>query len=531
MTAEPTGGLVRDPQPEPAAQVNEQPQPRAAWLGALAAAVLYLFFFTAMTLFNADPPRLPPAAWIVFAVGTTLAYLIILLFTIRLLCRVRLKAWHDTALMLAALLFCLALNPAVQNVVQRLGGGEDLLLILTSVPVMEMPMSLQVIVPFFLILTGIFGGRLLARLIRERALLLPVALVAGLIDFWGVYWGPVAAMSEKAEGAVSGIASASTAAATVAPEMKATMSEPLRIVASIAPPDQIGIGDFVFVAFFLACAYRLGFSARRTMWGIFGGLLLSSVIIALDGIQIGSVSLEIQYLPGLVFIAGGMIFANLPSWKLHRQEWIMTGTLVGILLTCIGISIARAEMDKPQLSSQALVLTAPTPEALATQVLARLRAERNAPPEILPLIAGIGIDATDGQPTVAQVHLLYLGRRADDRLRGYAEYDVMAQRDEGAPGRWQVGITRYSPPGATPNLVRSIFGMTGEDAAVLRKATGIPTAAWVLLADVSRWASLTKKPQYNLYLDPRHAYLIDGPSKENKHMISYPPTAETGGSP
>ncbi len=193
---------------------------------------------------------------------------------------------------------------------------------------------LQILVPFLLILTGAFFGQIIARLIRERALLVPVGIIAGLVDFWGVFWGPVGNWSASSPVAVTKMASAASAAVMVPNNV--VVPHQLEMLVRIAPPSSIGIGDFVFLAMFLTCAYRLDFSPKRTMWGIFCGMLLCSVVMALNGMRLFPI--DLNYLPGLVFIAGGVLLANIRSWQLSRQEWLMTLALVGVLLLCIGYS-------------------------------------------------------------------------------------------------------------------------------------------------------------------------------------------------
>ena len=173
---------------------NEQVDIRRQNISALVGAVLYLVFFIAMTFINLHPPKLPPVWWLLLAPFTTVAYLIILVYTIRLLCRLTLSAGQETLLMLVALLLFLVLNPMVRDIAYRLLTGESWAKIFASLTTPDTFPVLQVLVPFLLILTGIFFGQLLARMIHERALLVPVALVAGLIDFWGVYWGPIGAV-------------------------------------------------------------------------------------------------------------------------------------------------------------------------------------------------------------------------------------------------------------------------------------------------------------------------------------------------
>ncbi len=202
----------------------------------------------------------------------------------------------------------------------------------------EMPLIAEAALPFLLILAGVFLGQLVAALIKEPAMLVPVGLVASLVDFWGVFWGPMKAMSESETGAAvySGFGSAPSAAPAMPEHIAQQIPTGIAsIFSQIAPPQQIGLGDFVFLAFFLTCAHRLGFSPRRTMWGIVIGFMASSVIFAMSGQDIGGISLPpIEYLPGLPFICCGALLANLKFWQLTKSEKWQT---VGVVLALIAI--------------------------------------------------------------------------------------------------------------------------------------------------------------------------------------------------
>ncbi|OPZ82940.1 MAG: hypothetical protein BWY76_02518 [bacterium ADurb.Bin429] len=333
------------------------PERSPVW-SAAGACLLYLVFFAAITAFNqysaAHPVKLPLVGWMGMAVLTTVGYLLILMHAIRQLCWVPLSGKTEGWLTLGFFALFLVVNPMTWEIVRLLGQGASLDQVLVTMTKPETSLLAEVVVPFLLILTGVFGGRLLSRVVREWGMLLPVSLIAGMIDFWGVYWGPVHAATTQASEAVSGLATASTAAAVVPEEVKAQVPQSLSFLVNLQPPQNIGIGDFVFVAFFLACAVRFWTSERRSAWGIFTGLLLACVLFAIEGSKFFGADIRFDYLPGLLFICGGMLLANWGRWQLSRQEWLMTGVLVVILGTFIGIAAAQAEMTKPRVSRYVL---------------------------------------------------------------------------------------------------------------------------------------------------------------------------------
>ncbi|HOS43953.1 MAG TPA: hypothetical protein PK794_09705, partial [Armatimonadota bacterium] len=344
--------------PDPVAAPRRRAPARSPVWAAAGACLLYLVFFAVMTAFNqyaaAHPVTLPLAGWMGMAVLTTVGYLLILMHAIRQLCRVPLSARAEGWLTLGFLLLFLVVNPLTWEIVRLLGQGASLEEIFARMTKPDMSLLAEVVVPFLLILTGVFGGRLLSRVVREWGMLLPVGLIAGMIDFWGVYWGPVHVATTRAAEAVSGLATATTAAAAVPEEVKAQVPRSLAFLVNLQPPQNIGIGDFVFVAFFLACAVRFWRSERRSAWGIFTGLLLACVLFAIEGTTVVGLDLRFDYLPGLLFICGGLLLANWGRWQLTRQEWVMTGVLVAVLGGCIGVAAIQAEMNKPRVSRSVL---------------------------------------------------------------------------------------------------------------------------------------------------------------------------------
>ncbi|MHB9026793.1 MAG: hypothetical protein ACYC7E_21890 [Armatimonadota bacterium] len=494
---------------------------------ALLAAAVYLLFYVGMILFNAHPPRMPLALWLIVPPLTTVLYLLLLVVAIRLFCRLQISTRGQVTLFFVTLLLFLALNPAVHEVVRRLSHGESLLVIFGSLSIPDSPPILEVIVPFFLILAGTYFGQILARLIKERAILVPVMLVSGLIDFWGVYWGPVNQMSENAPMAVSGLATATTAAANIPPEVQEQLTGNLAFFGSIAPPDNIGIGDFVFLALFLTCAYRLGFSAHRTMWGVFWGLLVASVIMALDGVTLFGFEISISYLPGLLFICGGVLLANLRSWKLSRQEWMMTGVVVGVLALFIGatityLTIENARVAREQQKRAGIVtyqLTAPAGYEVVQAVLEHIARGEKAPAELLPLDSQFLYVKTPDGLRLDQWKLWVLGREKTVTLDTSRDYVVNGEIARKHPVTWKVTQQTISPPIITLQQLRTPDRK--DNLAIILSASGLPESSFALLDDPQHLAGLAGKQQwFILHLQLKGARLI-GDKKQVLHELSY----------
>jgi hypothetical protein len=472
---------------------------------ALGGAALYLIYFACITLFNAQSLHLPVQLLLIVAVLSTVSYLVILVYAIRLLCAVALPARVQTWLMLGSLLLFLGLNPIVWQVVRALRKGPSLTSVLQALTPMQGYPLLDVIVPFFLILAGVYAGQLLARIVRERAILLPVAVVSGMIDFWGVYWGFVNKMSESAPAAVSYMASASTAAVTMSEEIKATLPQSMQFVASIAPPDSIGIGDFVFLAFFLTCAYRLGFSVARTMWGIFAGLLLATLIIALEGQTLFGHTIVIDYLPGLVFICGGVLVANWRSWQLQRQEWAMTGVVVVLLAGLIGVSIyrdhqqhlaERQAMQEQQIDWQESEFTLPDSTAADALVRSVEQLSAGTQPQSVPaepVFAQVLYRKNDGGYRAVQWRIFAIARPTPLRVDATRAMVLIGKQVTQPHAEWRITqLATSPPPDDFLGIVTADVVLLGDRLTALRAVEPLPMTAFAQLATAQQ--HLTDRP-------------------------------------
>ncbi len=472
---------------------NTLPSPRAGRWSAVLGALLYLAFFSGMTIFNNLHSALPPIAWVVLAPLTTVAYIVILVNTIRLLCRLSLTVRQEALLMLLALLLFLGSNPATYNIVSRLWHHEPWEVIFTSTVTPDSVPILGVFVPFLLILTGVFGGQLLSRIIRERAMLVPVSFIAALVDFWGVYWGPVGAATEKAGAAVTAMATAATAAATVPDEVLAAMPKEMQVFSSVSPPGSIGIGDFVFLAFFLTCAYRLGFSARRTMWGIFFGLLVTSMLYALNGQRIFDFPIQFSYLPGLIFICGGAFLANLRDWRLSRQEWRMTAVVVLLLVLLLVVGLVSGfvinRMNEPHIFPPSEYrLSARSVDRVISGTLAKIKKEHPDDSDVIPLYAGFRYDGT---LKLCQWSLLVLVRDRPISLRNSSDEEIDGVLAQKPFDGWNVIHFRSSPPDkAFALLARQ---NEGDELNQVRYARGISKDRFAQLKHLDTFAQLAGK--------------------------------------
>jgi len=177
------------------------------------------------------------------------------------------------------------------------------------------------------LLACVFFGRLLSLIIRERNMLFPVALIAGLADIFTVFFGPTGKTLAKAPQIVQklsvGIPQAGSATGAQGG-------------AGLAHLASAGLGDFIFLTFFFACVYRFGLRANATFWVIFGLTLAGMCAVLLVP--------NVPALPLLPFIVAGFLLANAGAFRLSRQEKLY----MAIALAFVAVLLAAAAVLMPR---------------------------------------------------------------------------------------------------------------------------------------------------------------------------------------
>lgn len=243
--------------------------------------------------------------------GVAAAALALSLLLVLSLCRVRMRPAAELAWILAmTLIFCLA-RPSVFAFVGRWlgqqGAGERLAQALSFLPQSDLLGNIVLIV------WATFLGRLVSRVVREGKLILPVAVVASLADIITVFWGVVAHVSRAAPEVAEAF---STTAPVEAPE-----GVPAPILS------MVGIGDFLFLALFLAMTLRYSMQPAKTLWATFAVMLLAPLGFLFAPVATG--------LPGLPFLAAAVLWANRRHLDYTREEkraLVVGGLFVAALL-------------------------------------------------------------------------------------------------------------------------------------------------------------------------------------------------------
>jgi hypothetical protein len=273
---------------------------------ALLAAACYLL------LFNVSP-LLPLSGYSVIAALTLVSLILVLLFTVTAARAMRTGRASNVSLVLAGLL-------AVPYVLMKL--------LSTQFPEWNWQSILQspLVVAYFRLLSipGVIGlfliwfatcvGVLIARLVREMKILLPMAVVLALVDLYVVFGGGLVTQAQSGNAPVAlPAASPKTGAA------------PMQLA--------VGFADFLFIATFFTCFARFGVPSRRTF---------ITLCIVLTGYMMIVAIREVS-LPALVPIAVVIIGMNLRHFRYSREEsfaMLYAGIIVAAVL---GFLVVRSQ--------------------------------------------------------------------------------------------------------------------------------------------------------------------------------------------
>jgi hypothetical protein len=154
-------------------------------------------------------------------------------------------------------------------------------------------------------------GMLLSRIIRERNVLLPVALVAMPIDYVG---------------AMTNIGFTNNVVKN-APSVVAAVSVPVPHVGGLHPLALIGPGDALFMAFFFSAIQRLRMNERGTFWWMASLLAATMLLVLVTGLPIAA----------LVPMGIAVIAANAGFFKLKREEVFAVIYAALIVFVIVGV--------------------------------------------------------------------------------------------------------------------------------------------------------------------------------------------------
>lgn len=191
-----------------------------------------------------------------------------------------------------------------------------------------------------MIFAATFFGCMVSFAIREPGVLVPGAVVAAMVDYWGVYYGTT------------------LRAVQTAPEVVQKVSVKVPAFGVIGPIATIGPGDFVFLGVFFAAMHRLGLKVPQTFWALLALLAPCLVVVLAFGLSI----------PALVPMAAAVLLVNRAHFRLTRSEKAASA-LVVILVAALLFLLTTAG---PFAGGRSAVVTQPERK--------EMRSRRPSPP-------------------------------------------------------------------------------------------------------------------------------------------------------
>ncbi len=194
--------------------------------------------------------------------------------------------------------------------------------------------------------TGQFGlivwcmgvGAALACLLKDRNMLLPIAVFLALFDVWLVF-APEGLVSKAITGGPAPISlqAAAYAIPTITAQTEAPANGFARDLAYVGP------ADFLFLAMFFVALYRFQMRPRATLKAIVPVLLAYlAVVLLFPDAWIGPIRLAA--LPALLPIGLTVLWVNRREFKLIRDEKIIT---LGLLVIGIPLVVWRIAVTQP----------------------------------------------------------------------------------------------------------------------------------------------------------------------------------------
>lgn len=265
------------------------------------AALVYLLCYLGVAVIGAEVVASLPSRLAAGVVVTLLgaAVLLISLLLVLTICRLPMSVGREAVWIIGLSVLFALVRPTVFSFLGRWTGhpaaGRHMAEVLSV-----MPGELQLLLGnAVLIVWAGFLGRLVSRVIREGKLLFPVAVVAAIADIITVFWGVVAHVTKTAPEVVQTF----SAAAPITPPPG--VAAPMLLSA-------VGIGDFLFLAVFLAVAIRYAMRPAATMWATFAVMLIAPLAYYLYPDATG--------MPGLPFISAAALWANWRYLRFTQEE-------------------------------------------------------------------------------------------------------------------------------------------------------------------------------------------------------------------
>ncbi|HVT12253.1 MAG TPA: hypothetical protein VHE55_08295 [Fimbriimonadaceae bacterium] len=177
-------------------------------------------------------------------------------------------------------------------------------------------------------------GALLATLIKEKNILLPIAIFLAAYDFFLVLtpWGFTQKLLKVAQPVFT----------KVAAQIPVVSAAPTHGVARAGA--YVGMADLVFLAMFFIALFRFRMRTRQTLYAVLPALIAYLLIVLLLG-RYEVAGFSLGQLPALVPIGLAVLIVNWREFDLKKDEKLATAVLA---LLAVGFLVFAATRPKPQ---------------------------------------------------------------------------------------------------------------------------------------------------------------------------------------
>lgn len=173
-------------------------------------------------------------------------------------------------------------------------------------------------------------GALIASLLKDKNLILPVAIFLACFDMFLVFnpAGPTAVMLKYA------------------PQIFKAVAIKVPSGVGIQPLVEIGPADFMFLMMFFVAVHKFGMRSRQTaIWMIPTLIAYLFVVLFLGKMSMGPISLGA--LPALLPMGLVVLLVNLPEFQMNKEEKLGTFLATVLGLSLVAIALWRASHNKP----------------------------------------------------------------------------------------------------------------------------------------------------------------------------------------
>lgn len=164
-------------------------------------------------------------------------------------------------------------------------------------------------------------GALLGALVKDKNIILPIAIFLAAYDFFLVLtpWGFTQKLLKVAQPVFKQVAN----------QIPAVTSGPAQGLA--APQAFVGMADLVFLAMFFIALFRFKMRTKETLYAVIPALIVYMVIVLVFGQQT-LFGFSLAALPAMVPIGLAVLAVNWREFTLSRDEKISTSVLAVLLL-------------------------------------------------------------------------------------------------------------------------------------------------------------------------------------------------------